>query len=761
MQNVEYISFGETLPDIDAELLTHDASKKLLAACLTTNGFKVLELRSFKNNNNSISDIIVVDCGDGSVTSRNRAGIKVRERLALLYQPNKPTEYPYDVRALRKEFPTTMHQNHVAESEPTSLCLYIEPWSSLERTWTPKKHLSRILWWLREASQETLHREDQPLEQLYFASPWKIVLPSNFHEQIQAPENLLQLALSTNKEDTQQIYVGQFTNKNEKISIGANCIAIKTAPIQHGAIEAFPYTLGELDQQLKNRGSGILEELINVIKDKTPSQGIEILSQDSNPTFIFISIPLKRHKDLEPEKNHIICYWLESSLAEIGIATGALIKQPDKSIAFVSHSIGSYTDQIDNWKPLKIHPLEAKLKISSDYAAIASGILDKTQFKGIIAGVGALGSTLAEIWSRECWGEWAYVDDDIFDVHNVVRHIGKDYQIGQPKVNVVKETTDLNYSNQNERSQIINSKINDFKNPKIINLLNSSDLLIDATTTLEAPRDLSYANNTPRIASTFITPSGLGSVLLMEDKKKSISISSIEAQYYRSILKYEWGDQHLKKYSNDLWVGAGCRDTSVIMSYELIQLHSAILARQIRKLSVAENASINIWHSNDDTGSIESISIQAHTPIVTELNHWAIAWDEGLKKKITSLRTQYLPNETGGILVGYIDQKTKNIYIVDILPAPSDSISEPTGFTRGSNELEDTLEKIAEKTTGIVTYIGEWHSHPRKASTAPSKDDIGLLGYLAKQMSDEGLPALMAIVGDNDVSFSLGTTSDI
>lgn len=45
--------------------------------------------------------------------------------------------------------------------------------------------------------------------------------------------------------------------------------------------------------------------------------------------------------------------------------------------------------------------------------------------------------------------------------------------------------------------------------------------------------------------------------------------------------------------------------------------------------------------------------------------------DEGLVKKIRALRTQGLPNETGGILLGYYDFNVKAIVIVDVLPEPA------------------------------------------------------------------------------------------
>lgn len=37
---------------------------------------------------------------------------------------------------------------------------------------------------------------------------------------------------------------------------------------------------------------------------------------------------------------------------------------------------------------------------------------DEADFDGVLAGVGSLGVTLADIWLREGWGRWTYIDPD-------------------------------------------------------------------------------------------------------------------------------------------------------------------------------------------------------------------------------------------------------------------------------------------------------------------------------------------------------------
>lgn len=68
---------------------------------------------------------------------------------------------------MRKDFPVLSHQHAGVPDSPKILCLYDVSWSAVERNWTPERFIERIFWWLRESAEQRLHREDQPLEQLF------------------------------------------------------------------------------------------------------------------------------------------------------------------------------------------------------------------------------------------------------------------------------------------------------------------------------------------------------------------------------------------------------------------------------------------------------------------------------------------------------------------------------------------------------------------------------------------------------------------
>lgn len=247
--SAEYHSIGEVLPDLDPSRLEHGDSRRLLAACQQHPAFEVVELRRLESGGNGSQDLqvvdgIVVECCDGTVPSRNSVGVKNRERLLLLHGPGLVT--PPDVRALRLNFPVTPHQNHVLPGEPASLCLYFEPWSAVERTWTAAKYLQRILWWLRETALGTLHRSDQPLERLYFVSPYQIVLPADFNERMANQSEVLRLACVRSRANgklLRGLFVPKDATAADANDPGLDSLVVQVPPAVVTRIERYPATL--------------------------------------------------------------------------------------------------------------------------------------------------------------------------------------------------------------------------------------------------------------------------------------------------------------------------------------------------------------------------------------------------------------------------------------------------------------------------------------------------------------------------------------
>jgi integrative and conjugative element protein (TIGR02256 family) len=753
---VEFVPFGKPHPDLSNDRLMQVIAKKTLEACLSNKDFDVTELRHLEKDDGKVSDVIVVDCINDQVPSRNKYGIKVREQLALSFTPNMLPE----VRALRKDFPVVPHLNHVLPDEPASLCLYFEPWSCVERTWTPQKHLQRILWWLSETAKGTLHKDDQPLEGFYFDSPFEVVLPPDFKKKVANPDLVLIPQFIGQSSSNFRVIRGLFISKKNAKTHEVPNIELLTinvsSPIVHGIIEKHPHTLGQLHEQFKRRGGPFLDELKNAIKEK--AQG-GLTRKTLGQCVLILNMPMKRKQDADPEKSEVRSFLLTKNLVALGEMTGALMSGHDGKFYAIPLIGNTPSTETTAWMEMEVCPVEVKTGVTKDFARKASAVNgDTADFKGVLAGVGALGSAIADLWAKECWGEWTFIDNDVIKAHNIVRHIAKDFHVGSFKVDVVKQIVKMNYHDDYYPANSIPKSANNITDQEVKNAITKAALFVDATTTIEVPRDMSQRNDVPRSVSVFLTPSGQGATLLIESADRTVRLDELEAQYYRAIICSDWGASHLDDSGNkdNLRVGAGCRDMSTIMSDETIQLHAAILARQVRLLRDQPVALIRVWSVDCETGAVEAHEVPVHDTLRSHYDEWKIIWDTGIKLKLCEIRNTHLPNETGGIILGYVDQKLKAIYIVDILKAPSDSKADRTGFTRGVEGLETDLKEVARCTANIVTYIGEWHSHPAFTSPYPSSADRALIEKLARTLALEGQPALMVIAGAaEDISISV------
>ncbi|KPB71322.1 ThiF family adenylyltransferase [Pseudomonas cannabina] len=731
-------------------------TRSLLNACKENQFVDVVELRVFEQSG-STTEIIVIDAGDATIEHASPSGIKRNERLAIGIRAS--THMPVIVWALRKDFPGLSHLHATPEGEPRALCLYNVAWSSTERTWTAEKLIQRIFWWLKQSATGTLHRSDQPLEQLFYLSQYQLLLPSDHLKYTAGQEN--QLAIQWLPDDNGMLralppsspvynpeYVGRF-----------QLLPIMIGPLESHEVVAAPRTLGQLQDRLRTLGSDLIGPLINSLKTSF-AVGAGPLTQNLKAvTGLIILVYVPRNRNGVFDRHDVLGYIVLKNPIDLANDLGLnpfVVNERSYLVPLIGED--SCAPQSENWKSSEVLLVEIRQGVDRKFAQSLSSIDPvSADFQGVLAGVGALGSLLADIWAREAWGKWTYVDPDKLLPHNLTRHIAVDAQLGLSKTAVVKRHVTEIFPNT-PAPTAINASVTD-ELELLSTSLASADVLVDVTTTLNVPRDLSVREGVPRIASLFITPSGNGCVLMLEDKNRSLRAWAIEAQYYRAILTSQWGEGHLVSHLGDIWVGGGCRDISVKISPERIHLHAGVLSRQLRRSLQSPDARACVWTVDDATDAVSQTELLLHTSYAIQRKGWTIIYDDGLMTKLNQYRDNGLPSETGGMLLGVTDTKSMTILMVDALAAPVDSQASPCHFIRGKEGQQEALEACHLRTANIVDYIGEWHSHPHGCPSTPSQDDKNLLASLTRKMSADGLPMLMVIVAEGSIGFNVGTLS--
>ena len=724
----------------------------MLAAIENHEDFKLVERRR-GGLAGEPTDIFVVQCICDGIPPRNRVGIEYQEPLAIVVSGN-PKAVP-KVHALRRGFPLTPHQNAVPDGTAADLCLYAQRPIAVLRTWTAPAFLRTIQWWLTETAHERLHQPGQPVEQLFFDSSDEIILPAGYLASVDStntPLILTDIVARYRTNDTAHDFPSYTMilgppGTPAKANFPVRLVTITLTPITHGNVENTPSTLGGLEDQLRARGASVMSDLIDLVQRQVGDAGCAAEDQQEG-TVLLLATPIRRSSSQPPEQLQMRAFWIHSNLLSIGEAAGAVIRTPPVPRTppryYIDHRLAG-TPPNNAWRELLLNSLNVQALPDAAGARRMSGISD-TGPRGVLAGVGALGSTLLDLWRRAGWGEWDTIDPDHLRPHNLIRHTT--HYLGRPKAEAVAWRDKSMWRDAKPKVGAIVGDAYDIDNPVVKIAFERAELIVDSTTTVEVPRRLANAHFRGRVTSAFLTPTGSDAVLIAEDLERRFRIDALEAQYWRAVLTQNWGETHLNSSAAKFTSGASCRDVSFVMPYSVIMAHAATLAEQIQTLPL--EGMIRIWQRDRSRGSVEVHDVPTHEAFAAPFPNLSVVWDRGTLSKVRALRKAALPAETGGVLVGYHDLNEGRVYVVDALDAPPDSIGTHESFERGVKGLRPRIEDMGRRSAGQIGYLGEWHSHPQGHDARESGLDVRQLLYLGDLLGGEGLPALMLIVAEDE-----------
>ena len=100
---------------------------------------------------------------------------------------------------------------------------------------------------------------------------------------------------------------------------------------------------------------------------------------------------------------------------------------------------------------------------------------------------------------------------------------------------------------------------------------------------------------------------------------------------------------------------------------------------------------------------------------------WSVHISDEAVTKIAQKVSRWPNVETGGVLIGRQDEISRMFYIVDVLPAPSDSTRSAHEFVLGQEGLRKKIDDYSKETNWVIYCLGTWHSH--LTSSGPSELD--------------------------------------
>ena len=669
-----------------------------------------------------------------TVPQRPVHDIRQTESVRIVFRQDD-SWYPY-VESLRKDFPFAPHTNLTDRDEPRSLCLYYEPWEDVRTTLTAPKLIGRIMWWLEGTAAGTLHGEDQPLEPLIFDPMRDLIVPDGLLSRDGA--NVSEpLTCYTTGWSLRLVRSPAPLEEDRGQARGGSCLALVVTcqPQQHGVIQATPRTLRDLHDFLLPAGV----DLVGILRERLAGwieNADELRDLDGVNLVLLARLPKTRVAGGEVESEELRAFAFKASIDAIA-----------REVA--SHSGDSDTDGPENLgEEIELLPLNPRPGFSRAQAARANGEGREDSSHVIGVGAGALGSQVVVNLARGGFGQWTLVDHDLFLPHNLGRHALGGWAVGFPKAVGLAEMLNSIVEGPPIACGIVENVLRSHgPGSKAVVDWKSGSTILDMSASIAVARYLSHdIKSSARRVSLFLNPSGTALTLLAEDMARSVPLDVLEMQHYRALTR-DAGLAGLLSTPPTTRSGVGCRDVSTQISQDLVGLFAGIGSRAVRRAVETDRAQIVTWKVDESTHSVSSTTIDVPGVLPRKRNGWRIFYDAKLESKLRKYRNAKLPNETGGVLIGSSDLTRRIIYVVDATEAPPDSQECPHGFLRGSQGLQEAVQRIQEATIGMLGYIGEWHSHPTNVSTNPSIPDKKVIKWVKETLDDEGQVGVVAIVG--------------
>lgn len=664
------------------------------------------------------------------------------ERIAICFTELDDT-WP-EALVLRVDFPQVSHLMLREKELPRSLCLYDRPWVEVLQSWSGAGFVQRIRWWLAQTARGELHGRDQPLEPLMFSQGFELIVGSRFGLEGGPTSEIVRLTLVDGRKG--RVIVAESDDKDTAGDTRSFlALSLQTPPRCHGIIHHTPKTLQELALLVDGDEFQLLDVLRRIFRELPDDIRRNTDQRRTLRPLLVIGLPKTRYLGGQVERVELKGFLCNESLEKVGVSIGAWVVHDNE----IGQPL-TIDDTLDG-SDVKVIVVNVIRRPTRQQLATANGFVDRDSSHILAIGAGALGSQVAVNLARAGFGTWTIVDDDPFMPHNTARHVlVGGLTIGHNKALCVALYINTLADDEDHARGIPCDflKPGDYQ-PILDERLASSELVLDMSASVSVARELGWRDLPCRATSLFLSPDGQDLVLLAEDDRRTLRLDELEMIYYTAVATETQLEGHLSSSEGTVRYGASCRDVSTQIAQSHVGVHAGIGAAAIIECFQSGVAIARIWRIDPNTMGVRAVDIPVEPFVRQEQNGWRVRVSPAVLGAVEALRNDRLPNETGGILIGNIDQERRCVYVCLALPSPPDSEEWPTMYIRGVTGLREARDSIAARTAGNLDYLGEWHSHPEGISTLPSADDVQVFKWIQDLVSPESRPPVMLICGDD------------
>jgi integrative and conjugative element protein (TIGR02256 family) len=381
----------------------------------------------------------------------------------------------------------------------------------------------------------------------------------------------------------------------------------------------------------------------------------------------------------------------------------------------------------------------------------------------VVFGAGALGSKVATHLARSGSVALKIVDNAKISPHNLVRHALGGRAIGLSKAEALKDELIKLYPGQGDLPI-------EGVNGSVLSRLREADFfdgyanLVDMTASNIVFNALWDADlpDTLRVHRAEIAHRGRLGLLSIERRGRSPRLDDLQTLIFDSAIEDDAVAAWLEEVKStrddrvgsggleDIQIGLSCSSATMRLADEVVSFYAAAVTRRLRPYLAKDgpartDGSVHRSFLGDDGDSRAATQTFAPTVVLGADAGWQVRIAASAADEMSRLMRRHSPSETGGILVGRIAATKRTIYVTRLVPAPPDSRGTPWIFTRGTERLPETLDRVHLRTGGLLTYVGEWHTHPMGGSDLSDTDKHAVIS-LRSILDNVGLPTLVTIV---------------
>jgi proteasome lid subunit RPN8/RPN11 len=425
----------------------------------------------------------------------------------------------------------------------------------------------------------------------------------------------------------------------------------------------------------------------------------------------------------------------------------------------------------DHWPKDGAWDLEAKIRLSDHRTPLTPAFARQISAIGpdgaaeplMLFGAGALGSKVASHLVRSGSVALKIVDYAKMSPHNLVRHALGGGAVGVSKAEALKAELLKFFPGQPDLAI-------DARDASILEVLREDSFgegfrnLLDLTASNVVFNAICEANlpETLRVHRVEIAHRGRLGFLSIEGTGRSPRVDDLQMLIFDSAIDDENVSEWLNEVKatrddrvgsgglEDIQIGLSCSSATMRLADEVVSYHAAAAMRRLRAYlskggPARTDGVISRTFLSDDGDSQASMTRYARTVVFDARFGWQIRVAARAIDEMSARMRRESPRETGGLLVGRLNAMKKIVYVTRLVRAPADSRGTPYFFTRGTECLPDVLEHVERRTGGLLTYVGEWHSHPMGGSDLSDTDKEAVI-KLRSILDPAGLPTLVTIV---------------